>query len=63
MSYSPSASAEPTHQALKPLVTVDNILYGKITTRAKAPSVAGVCSGWFFYKDDSQETDIELLSS
>lgn len=61
MSFIPSA--ERLRRALKLFHTVDNILYGKITTRAKAPSVAGVCSGWFFYKDDSQETDIELLSS
>ncbi|TNY23766.1 concanavalin A-like lectin/glucanase domain-containing protein [Rhodotorula diobovata] len=39
------------------------ILYGKVTTRAKASPVAGVCHGFFFYDKDNREVDIELLTS
>ncbi|GAA5912134.1 hypothetical protein JCM6882_003064 [Rhodosporidiobolus microsporus] len=43
--------------------TTDNILYGRVTTRAKASPVEGVCHGFFYYADDNHEVDIELLSS
>ncbi|GAA5892004.1 hypothetical protein JCM8208_002966 [Rhodotorula glutinis] len=39
------------------------ILYGKVTTRAKASPVPGVCHGFFFYDKDNREVDIELLTS
>ncbi|GAA6048122.1 hypothetical protein NBRC10513_003761 [Rhodotorula toruloides] len=39
------------------------ILYGRVTTRAKASPVPGVCHGFFFYTSDQLEVDIELLSS
>ncbi|KZP17208.1 glycoside hydrolase family 16 protein [Athelia psychrophila] len=38
-------------------------LYGNITTRAQISTVPGTCAGFFFYKDDNNEQDIELLSS
>lgn len=41
----------------------DDILYGSVRTVAKASSVAGTCHGFFFYLNDNQETDIELLTS
>lgn len=31
--------------------------------RAQAPSVPGVCFGFFSYKSDTAEVDIEMLSS
>ncbi|ORY90233.1 concanavalin A-like lectin/glucanase domain-containing protein [Leucosporidium creatinivorum] len=44
--------------------TVDeNLLYLKITTRAKAGKSEGVCSGLFTYHNDTQEADIEILTS
>ncbi|BGP04260.1 hypothetical protein JCM10049v2_000058 [Rhodotorula toruloides] len=39
------------------------ILYGRVTTRAKASPVPGVCHGFFLYATDNLEVDIELLSS
>ncbi|GAA5845144.1 hypothetical protein JCM11251_008009 [Rhodosporidiobolus azoricus] len=43
--------------------TTDSILYGMVTTRARASPVEGVCHGFFYYADDNHEVDIELLSS
>jgi len=43
--------------------TVDDILYGSVRTVAKASTAAGSCHGFFFYKNDTQETDIEILTS
>ncbi|KAB5590258.1 Glycoside hydrolase family 16 protein [Ceratobasidium theobromae] len=40
-----------------------DILYGSFRMRATVPSVPGVCFGFFTYKDDTQEADIEFLSS
>ncbi|GAA5912136.1 hypothetical protein JCM6882_003065 [Rhodosporidiobolus microsporus] len=45
------------------VATVEDVLYGVVTTRAKASPVAGVCHGFFFYNDVGHEVDIELLSS
>ncbi|CAH0041124.1 unnamed protein product [Clonostachys rhizophaga] len=42
--------------------TVGNILYGSVRTVAIFSQTPGVCNGIFFYKSDSQETDIEWLS-
>lgn len=39
-----------------------NILYGSIRTNAIMSTVPGTCQGAFFYKSDTQETDIEFLS-
>ncbi|BGP21185.1 glycoside hydrolase family 16 protein [Rhodotorula toruloides] len=39
------------------------ILYGRVTTRAKASPVPGVCHCFFLYTNDNLEVDIELLSS
>lgn len=35
---------------------MDDLLYLNITTRAKAGKSAGVCSGFFTYLSDTQET-------
>jgi len=40
-----------------------DILYGSFRIRATVPSVAGACFGFFTYKTDTQEADIEFLSS
>ena len=39
-----------------------DILYGSVRTTMKASTVAGTCHGAFFYKDDNQEVDIELIT-
>ena len=41
----------------------DDILYGSVRTVAKASAVPGSCHGFFFYLNDNQETDIEILTS
>jgi len=43
--------------------TQDNILYGSFRMRATIPDVPGVCFGLFTYQSDSQEADIEFLTS
>lgn len=40
----------------------EDILYGSVRTTMKASTVAGTCHGAFFYKDDNQEVDIELIT-
>ncbi|CAE6469728.1 unnamed protein product [Rhizoctonia solani] len=40
-----------------------DILYGTFRMRATVPSEPGVCFGFFTYKSDTQEADIEFLSS
>ncbi|QRV95786.1 glycoside hydrolase family 16 protein [Ceratobasidium sp. AG-Ba] len=40
-----------------------DILYGSFRMRAAVPSVPGVCFGFFTYQSDTQEADIEFLSS
>ncbi|KAG8689132.1 hypothetical protein FRC11_004026 [Ceratobasidium sp. 423] len=40
-----------------------DILYGTFRMRATVPKVPGVCFGFFTYKSDTQEADIEFLSS
>ncbi|KAK6524693.1 hypothetical protein TWF281_011594 [Arthrobotrys megalospora] len=42
---------------------MDRILYGSFRFNVKVSSVAGACSGLFFYKDDNHEIDIEILTS
>lgn len=39
-----------------------NILYGSVRTRIIFSTEPGTCQGSFFYKSDTQETDIEYLS-
>ncbi|KAB5588587.1 Glycoside hydrolase family 16 protein [Ceratobasidium theobromae] len=41
----------------------NDIFYGSFRMRATVPSVPGVCFGFFTYKNDTQEADIEFLSS
>ncbi|KAF8600000.1 concanavalin A-like lectin/glucanase [Ceratobasidium sp. AG-I] len=40
-----------------------DMLYGTFRMRATVPSVPGVCFGFFTYQSDTQEADIEFLSS
>ncbi|KAK2016823.1 concanavalin A-like lectin/glucanase [Colletotrichum eremochloae] len=42
--------------------TFSNIKYASVRTVAIFSEPAGVCNGLFFYKNDTQETDIEWLS-
>ena len=39
-----------------------NILYGSVRTMMQISSVSGTVSGAFFYKSDSQEADIEVIT-
>ncbi|CAD6580859.1 MAG: hypothetical protein ASARMPRED_000346 [Alectoria sarmentosa] len=39
-----------------------DILYGSVRTTMKASTVAGTCHGAFFYKNDNQEADIEIIT-
>ncbi|KAI9726876.1 MAG: hypothetical protein M1834_001461 [Cirrosporium novae-zelandiae] len=45
------------------ITAVQDILYGSVRTTAQVSKVAGTCHGFFFYKSDSQETDIEILTA
>ncbi|KIY67690.1 glycoside hydrolase family 16 protein [Cylindrobasidium torrendii FP15055 ss-10] len=38
-------------------------LYGSVRVTMKSSKTAGVCEGIFFYLNDNQETDIELLTT
>ncbi|RUS27129.1 concanavalin A-like lectin/glucanase domain-containing protein [Jimgerdemannia flammicorona] len=40
----------------------EDILYGSFRATMKTSSVEGVCQSLFFYKNDNQEIDIELLT-
>jgi beta-glucanase (GH16 family) len=42
--------------------TAEDIRYASVRTRAIFSDVPGTCAGIFFYKDDTQEIDIEYLS-
>nr|VWO96145.1 Peptide synthetase [Ganoderma boninense] len=56
----PQGSAVPSAE----VGTYDsNILYGTFKTVAIASPVPGVCHGFFSYKNDCEESDIELLTS
>ncbi|QRV85770.1 glycoside hydrolase family 16 protein [Ceratobasidium sp. AG-Ba] len=41
----------------------EDILYGSFRMRATVPSVPGVCFGFFTFRSNTQEADIEFLSS
>ncbi|KAG8766376.1 hypothetical protein FRC12_006922 [Ceratobasidium sp. 428] len=41
----------------------NDILYGTFRMRATVPEVPGVCFGFFTYRSETQEADIEFLSS
>lgn len=41
---------------------VEDILYGSVRTTMKASTVAGTCHGAFFYKDNNNEMDIEVIT-
>ncbi|CAE6476268.1 unnamed protein product [Rhizoctonia solani] len=43
--------------------TRSDILYGTFRMRATVPKVPGVCFGFFTYKSETQEADVEFLSS
>ncbi|KIW14086.1 hypothetical protein PV08_06867 [Exophiala spinifera] len=40
----------------------ENILHGSVRTRAILSKVPGTCHGFFFYRSDTQEIDIEYLT-
>ncbi|MCJ1243780.1 hypothetical protein MMC30_000977 [Trapelia coarctata] len=40
-----------------------DILYGSVRTTVQVSDIGGTCHGMFYYKDDNQETDIEILTA
>ncbi|KAG9744614.1 glycoside hydrolase family 16 protein, partial [Aureobasidium melanogenum] len=50
---SPCGSAQIT-------TTANDVMYGSVRTVAKTPNVWGTVSGFFFYSDDNNESDIEI---
>ncbi|KAF4966876.1 hypothetical protein FSARC_5489 [Fusarium sarcochroum] len=54
--------SEMPYQAAEVGTEIENIKYASVRTTAILADPAGVCNGMFFYKDDSQESDIEWLS-
>ncbi|KAG8712283.1 hypothetical protein FRC08_014797 [Ceratobasidium sp. 394] len=58
----PAGSAGPVKVAGIGTLRSD-ILYGSFRMRAAVPSVPGVCFGFFTYQSNTQEADIEFLSS
>ncbi|KAF4984576.1 hypothetical protein FZEAL_252 [Fusarium zealandicum] len=44
------------------VTVIENIKYASVRTVAIFSEPAGVCNGMFFFKSDTQETDIEWLS-
>ncbi|KAG7446743.1 concanavalin A-like lectin/glucanase [Guyanagaster necrorhizus] len=57
-SYSGSGSVESAE-----VVTDDTFAYASVRTVLKSSATFGVCEGNFFYLSDTQETDIEILTS
>ncbi|KIY73010.1 glycoside hydrolase family 16 protein [Cylindrobasidium torrendii FP15055 ss-10] len=45
------------------IASYDSFLHGSVRVTMKSSKTAGVCEGIFFYKNDNQETDIELLTT
>ncbi|KAF3143435.1 hypothetical protein TWF703_010849 [Orbilia oligospora] len=62
-----TVSGGPTSRSIIPSAEISTImgkiLYGSFRFNVKVSSVAGACSGMFFYKDDNHEIDIEILTS
>lgn len=55
-------NTSPIHTA-QVQTDVQDIFYASVRTTAILSDVAGTCHGLFFYKSDSQESDIEYLSA
>ncbi|TRM69294.1 glycoside hydrolase family 16 protein [Schizophyllum amplum] len=45
------------------IATGESTLYGSLRTVLKSSGVPGVCEGMFFYKNDQQEADWEILTT
>lgn len=58
----PASAASNAITAGEVFTGEQNILYGSVRTRMILSSEPGTCQSAFFYKSDSQESDIEFLS-
>lgn len=64
--YVRAGSSAPTGSLIRSSELVTNrsdILYGSFRAGMKITPVNGTCSAFFFYRNDTQEIDIELLSA
>ncbi|GAB7358166.1 hypothetical protein MBLNU230_g0320t1 [Neophaeotheca triangularis] len=60
---SPNDSADRLIPMAELATLRSDILYGSFRFGAKTPSQPGTCAAFFFYANDEQEIDMELLSS
>ncbi|KAK2000969.1 concanavalin A-like lectin/glucanase [Colletotrichum falcatum] len=58
----PGGQTAKPYSSAEVSTTFSNIKYASVRTVAIFSEPAGVCNGIFFYKNDTQETDIEWLS-
>ncbi|THZ19917.1 concanavalin A-like lectin/glucanase [Aureobasidium pullulans] len=59
----PGGQTQSPIQGAEFTTAYDDILFASVRTVAKVSNVAGTCHGFFFYKSDTQETDIEIRTS
>ncbi|MCJ1413341.1 hypothetical protein MMC19_007446 [Ptychographa xylographoides] len=59
----PGGQTSSPIQGAEVQTTVQDILYGSVRTTVLVSEVAGTCHGLFYYKDDNQESDIEILTA
>ncbi|KAL0941413.1 glycoside hydrolase family 16 protein [Colletotrichum truncatum] len=58
----PGGQTAQPYRSAEVVTVVNNIKYASVRTVAIFSGPAGVCNGIFYYKNDTQETDIEWLS-
>ncbi|KAF4443964.1 glycoside hydrolase family 16 protein [Fusarium austroafricanum] len=58
----PGGQKQMPYKSAEIATDFENIKYASVRTTAILSEPAGVCNGMFFYKDDTQESDIEWLS-
>jgi beta-glucanase (GH16 family) len=58
----PGGQTKAPLKSAEVVTTASDILYGSVRIRAIFSDVPGTCAGMFFYKNDTQEIDIEYLS-
>ncbi|KEQ81332.1 concanavalin A-like lectin/glucanase [Aureobasidium pullulans EXF-150] len=59
----PGGQTQSPIQGAEFTTAYDDILFASVRTVAKVSNVAGTCHGFFFYKSDTQEIDIEIRTS
>lgn len=56
----PGAQHTSPIQCAEMTTSYNDVLYGSIRTVARASNISGVVHGFFMYRNDTQETDIEI---